>query len=305
MKKRETSLRNKYASIIEVLLRFVSVFLGYEPMVEAKNDLVSKAGEIDDADAIQRKLIKSYTLDKKNKKQKQAVKAKAVARKVSAFAFDSGLTNLFDSMQISLSKLLYSGSKAAETYARTIYDAAFAMTDADKLKYEISAAELLDLKTARDLYTAVISAPRDQRVIRKAATESLPGLFKDAEEIVDDRLTNLIVNYQVSDPEFYAQFNNALIPINFNRYTAIGGEIIDAESGEDLSKVKITITSSEKTYEEMSNHHGNYIKLQLDPNIDYDMKFELPGYEVLNEKVKDLKLGKHKVVNVELRKKTV
>ncbi|MEP7168874.1 MAG: hypothetical protein ABI855_05840 [Bacteroidota bacterium] len=305
MLKKQTSLRNKYGSILDVLLRFLATFLGYEPMVNAKDDLTGKVQQIDTADAAQRKLLKSFTKDKKIKKQKQAVKAKAVAKKVSAFAFDKGDTTLVGLMKISFSRLLYSNSKAAQTYAKTIYDAAFAMAPADKLKYEITDAELLDLKNARDLYSAAISAPRDQLVIRKVATDSLPGLFRDAEAIVDERLSNLIANYQFSDPEFYEQYQNSLIEINFNRYTAIEGEIIDTDSGEDLSDVKVVFTSSDKTFQEMSDRHGGYLKQQIDPDLNWDVTYELDGYDIVSKKVKDLVRGKHKILNVELKKKTV
>jgi hypothetical protein len=305
MKKKQTSLRNKYGSILDVFLRFVEIFLGYEPMVSAKDDLTQKTPQIDAADAIQRKLIKGFAKDKKAKKQKQAVKGKALAKKVSAFAFDSGDTTLLGRMRISFSKLLYSNSKAAETYAKTIYDAAFAMSAEDKEKYEITDAELLEFKTMRDLYSAAISAPRDQRVIRKAATDSLPGIFKDAEDIVNERLSNLMANYQFSNPDFYEQYQNALIEINFNRYTVIEGEIIDSDSGEDLSNVKITFTSPEKTFEEMSNHHGNYRRQQLNPELDWDVTYELNNYEKVTKKVKDLVRGKNKVLNIELKKASV
>jgi hypothetical protein len=266
MLKKQTSMRNKYGSILDVLFRFLATYLGYEPMVNAKNDLTGKVQLIDEADAAQRKLIKSFTRDKKIKKQKQAVKAKAMAKKVSAFAFDTGDTTLLGRMRISFSKLLYSNSKAAQTYAKTIYDAAFAMAAEDKLKYKITDEELLDLKMARDLYTEAMSAPRNQ-VIRKAATDALPGLFRDAEAIVDERISNLMANYQFSDPEFYEQYQNALIEINFNRYTAIEGEIIDSDSGEDLSNVKIIFTATNKAFQEMSDRHGGYLKKQIDPDL--------------------------------------
>src|SRR6185436_2222258 len=231
MKKSQTSLRNKYDSIIDVLVRFLAIYLGYLPMVSAKDDLIGKTLLIDGADAIQRKLLKSFTIDKKNKKKKQGLLAKGIARKVSAYAADSGNTTLLGQMKISLSRLLNSNSKAALTYAKTIYDAAVAMPAADKTEYEITDADLTALNSAMQLYEAAISAPRDQVVIRKAATDSLPCLFDEAETIVNDRLSNLMANYQFSHPDFYEQYQNALIEITFNRYTAIEGEIIDADSG--------------------------------------------------------------------------
>jgi hypothetical protein len=81
MTKSQTSLRNKYDSILDVLLRFIAIYLLYLPMVSAKDDLIAKAGLIDEADAIQRRLLKSFRIDKRNKKKKQGVLAKALARK--------------------------------------------------------------------------------------------------------------------------------------------------------------------------------------------------------------------------------
>jgi len=305
MKKSQTSLRNKYDSIIDVLVRFLAIYLGYLPMVSAKDDLIGKTLLIDGADAIQRKLLKSFTIDKKNKKKKQGLLAKGIARKVSAYAADSGNTTLLGQMKISLSRLLNSNSKAALTYAKTIYDAAVAMPAADKTEYEITDADLTALNSAMQLYEAAISAPRDQVVIRKAATDSLPGLFDEAETIVNDRLSNLMANYQFSHPDFYEQYQNALIEITFNRYTAIEGEIIDADSGADLSNVKVTFSSGDNTFEEVSNNHGNYVRRQLNPNLDWDVTYELDEYEKVTAKVNDLERGKHTIINVELKKKTV
>ena len=221
--------------------------------------------------------------------------------KISAFASVTGDTILLNKMKISLSKLFYRRDDTCIAYAEMIYDAASAMTPAERTAYDISAQELVDLRDAIDTFKNIPS-PIQMRAIRKQLTALLPQLFTEGTAILTEVVDGLMEQFKESNPDFYEQYFNARRTYEAHRHTTLLGTAIDQLTGEDLSDVQVIITSDTDTFEESTDVQGSY-RQQLSPETNYKVKFALPDYEEQEFENINLNRGQHETLNVKLRKK--
>lgn len=308
MTRRTNNLKNMYSAVKAVILTYIAIWTGYVPFETANAAFNASTDEIEDTEEIQKMLIKGYTIEKRVKKKKMATAALMVCKKVRAYASSIKNNALMGEMKISMSKLLYSASNLSLTYANNILTAATAMTAADRTLFDITAADMNTLSDSIKEFEAVISMPRDRIVVRKTATKKLPELFAETTGILTNQLDNLMSNYESSHPDFYSDYFNARVIVDMQRHTVLKGNVTN-EDGEDLKKVKVTIKGKNKitnaelvVFEEMTNADGNFVKSTLNPELDYDVIFELPHYEKVVLTDLDIKKGEHELLAITLKK---
>jgi hypothetical protein len=302
--KRENSLRNMYTAVINEIIYYVAVWTGYLPFETCKSDFDAKLQKIDETEELRNTLLKGFAKTKKAKKKQMSLLANAVCRKVRAYAIDTGNTGLFGQMQISMSKLLYSNSQLSKDFAEQIYAAADGLTAGEKTAYALDGTVLTDFRVALDAYITYITMPRDKIVARMQAVDLLKELYPQASAILKDRLDNLMSNYQESNPEFYARYFNARIIQDNIRHATIEGTVVDEETGADLKNVKVTFSSGTESFQEMTDVQGAFERQELNPELEWDVKFELPGYEEQQISEVELNRGEHEKFNVKLKKIT-
>ena len=308
MKKNFNNLKNMFSSVQAIILYYIAVWTGYVPFETSNAKFNTVVGKIEDNEEIQKILTKGWTVAKRTKKRNMAKKAMEICRKIRAFASSKKDSALFGRMQITYSKIYYGTANVALAYANNILTEANAMTPAERTTYDISDGDITALTDLISEFDTAASTPRDRIVIRKAATEKLPLLFKEGSELLTDELDNLMSNYKESEPEFYEQYFNARIIVNQIRHTAIEGNVTDLE-GADLKKVKVTMTGKDKVteevvavFEEKTDKDGNFIKRELNPELEWDVTFELVEYEPQTFEDIDLTAGEHEMLEVKLRK---
>lgn len=301
MKKQFTSFRNMYAAVIAVLTYFTDAWSAFLPFATSVTAFKNKVTAIDENEELQKMLIKGFTQLKKNRKKEQATKANAICRKVQAFAADNN-PSLFGQMKITIAMLLNSNAILAKSLAEQIYEAASnAMTDAQRTAYDITDLDLTALRAAIDGFAEVMTLPRDRIVIRKYATELFPILFADANKVLKEKLDNLITNFE-SNTEFINEYRNARIVLPIVRHTTIAGLVTDKDSGADLKNVKVTISSADKQFEDITNVQGAFTQGELNPELNWNVKFELPDYETEELADIDIKRGQHLNLKIQLKK---
>ncbi len=301
MKKRQSSIRNMYQVVINILDLFSATWAGFAAFVLAVANFKAKVDDIDETAGQQQASLDGYTTNKRHKKRDMANKSLLTRGKVSAFAFVTGDTILQGKMKISLWKLYYKKDTTAIANAELIYSSASAMTQAQRTEYDISDQEMLGLRAAIDAFINLPS-PQQMKAIRKQLTAELKAQFKEASAQLTESLDGLMHEYQGSD--FFEQYQNARRIVDSVRHTTIEGEVLDFTTGADLKNVKVILTSTDGTesFEEMTDVQGKFKRGELNPELDWTAKFEIPGYETVETPAIDLKRGEHERLNIKMKK---
>lgn len=287
-----------YQVVINILEAFITIWSAYVPISDAVTEFKDDVAEIDETKEKQQQLLHGYTVNKRNKKRDMATKGIIICKKVRAYAADTGDTILFGKMKISFTKLFNKKDTESTGFAELIYESANAMSAADKTKYEITAGELTDFRDAIDTFVNVPS-PAQAKAIRKQLTEAIPGLFTKTTTVLKEKVDNLMGNFQLSNPDFYAQYFNARRIFESHRHTTLEGAATNKVTGADLPNVQVLITSSTGSFQEMTNVQGKY-KKQIEPEINYNVKFIIPGYEPKEFSNINLNRGEHERLNVQM-----
>lgn len=292
--------RNMYQVVLNILQAFASLWSSYVPFADGVTEFKDDVKSIDDKKAIQEALLKGYALNKYSKKRDMATLSLIVCKKVRGYAADTGDIILYGKMKISFTKLYSLKDTLCISYAEQIYTAATAMLPADQTRYKISPAELTAMRSAIDVFMNLPS-PEEVRSKRKTLTKDLNALFKTTTGVLDNKLDNLIAEFQITDPQFFSEYHNARRIFESHRHTTVEGVTIDAATGKDLQNVQVIIESSADHFEEMTDQQGEF-KRQVEPEISYNLKFVLPDFEPQEFKNVKLKRGKHQKFDVKLIK---
>lgn len=284
----------KFAAIWTGLLSFETSNTAFNVIVdEIRNDV-----------ELQKQILLGYARTKKEKKGKMARAAGIVCRKVRAYSSGVKDTTLNGNMRYNYSMIYYGTSQNAINYSTIIMNAALAVPAADKTTYGITDGELTALKDLINDFTKFVATPRAEIVNRKFTTSEVNKKFKQANALLRDDLDNVMANFMESNPDFYAQYFDARRIVDLQRHTVLEGNVTD-ENGTDLKKVKIKIVGRDKTtnaevvtFEEVTDKNGNYAKSEINPELDYDMTFELDHYQKVEKKNVDITRGEHELVDV-------
>ncbi|MEO5572283.1 MAG: carboxypeptidase regulatory-like domain-containing protein [Bacteroidia bacterium] len=300
MKKSLSSTRNMYQIVLNILFFFDAVWSLSASVASTVTSFRNKTLEIDDTAEAQQNSLKMYSQNKREKKRAMAEKALVTRGKAAAFASVTGDTVLFGKLKISFTKLFRRKDTTSIGYAETIYDAAVAMTPAQRIAYEISDQEILELRKAIDTFINLPS-PIQMRAVRKQLTALLPELFKEGTAILTDQLDGLMEQYKESNPDFYNQYFNARRTFDSHRHTTIEGIVVDETTGADLQNVQVIITSDDETFQDITDVQAKF-KQQISPEVNYKVKFVFPDYEPQEFENVNLTRGEHERLLVKLKK---
>jgi hypothetical protein len=75
--------------------------------------------------------------------------------------------------------------------------------------YGVTRAKLTAFKKKIDGFQAAQVKPRHGRATSRAATKALPDLFEQVDELLNDRLDGLVVQFKDSEPAFYNEYDAA------------------------------------------------------------------------------------------------
>ena len=298
------AVRLMIQGLLDFLNENAAVYAGYVPMEDAVAELTEDAGKIDEAETAQQINIHGYTILKRNKRKTMALKGNALRQKVQAAASDKNDPVMFERMNIRFSKMMYGGSNTAKLLAQSIYDEANGLSAPDKLKFQISDAELLSFNTSIGDYTDVFVSPRSATSKRKSVTESIPELFLNAMSVIEGKCDKLVSNY-VNLPFYSEYFAHRIIVDPSYSITTIEAQVKGIDNiGLYGVVMKATGKVTGKVYEDMTNVSGSLKKPEISPEV-YDIEFAIPDsdYEKVIIPNVNIEAGEHQKLVVVLQKK--
>ena len=180
------------------------------------------------------------TTDKTTKRAAMAEKALFLENRLQSYANAVGNSELKESVQYSATDL----KKARDTDVVGICNTILAQANAYAASiadYGVTAAMITDFQAAIATYSSTLAKPKAAKSQTKTATENLTRLFKEADDLLVNRLDLDIELFKVSSPEFYSQFKTARIVIpTGGGSTSVLGNVTNAATGEAMRGVSFT-----------------------------------------------------------------
>jgi hypothetical protein len=153
-----------------------------------------------------------------------------VASAVHACASASGNKDL--AKRVSFSRSAITSDRESEVVARCQDILAAATANIDSLAdYGVTQAKLTSLRKKIEAFDGIQSKPRQKIASISAATRRLPKLFKQADQILNERLDKLVVQFAETEPAFY------------NAYK-VARRIVDQPGGRSNGEAEVTATTT-------------------------------------------------------------
>lgn len=150
-----------------------------------------------------------------------------IGNAVEAYALLSDNASLAERVAVNPTILQRARDTEAAQIATRIRDEAQAI-GAPLIPYGVDAAALTSLSAAITAYKALLTAPRDAIITRKAAGETLRTAFPNADRLLTDALDKLVPLLAAQTPLFGIDYRNARIIVN----SATRSEAEEEEEGE-------------------------------------------------------------------------
>lgn len=148
------------------------------------------------------------TQDKRNLRRAMAKAAMAICGPVAAFAAKTSNRELKAKVEFRLSALLGGRDKSSLDKCQAIHTAATSVVD-QLGDYNITTANLKALQQKIDAYDEILTKPREARASSKTVTQELREAFDEMDELLDERMDNLIEGFRTVDPSFVSDYENA------------------------------------------------------------------------------------------------
>ena len=121
--------------------------------------------------------------------------------------------------------------------------------------YGVTAAMITELQAAITAYMAVLAKPKVAKSQTKTATENLAKLFKEADDILNQRLDLDIELFKATKPEFYSQYKTARMIVSLGGTpVSVLGSVIATGSGEPLKGVVFTFVPENNALMKAAGH---------------------------------------------------
>lgn len=107
----------------------------------------------------------------------------------------------------------------------------------DKLyEYGISAETIAEFDTLEKDYFEYETKPREATVVKTAATVSLASLFDEIQDILENRIDKLVLQFKKTNPEFYTEYTNARNEIENPHHRTKAEQDADKAAKQDQNK---------------------------------------------------------------------
>ena len=121
--------------------------------------------------------------------------------------------------------------------------------------YGVTAAMITELQAAITAYMAVLAKPKVAKSQTKTATENLAKLFKEADDILNQRLDLDIELFKATKPEFHSQYKTARMIVSLGGTpVSVLGSVIATGSGEPLKGVVFTFVPENNALMKAAGH---------------------------------------------------
>jgi hypothetical protein len=204
----------------------LSMYLAVQAVLEAHQDAwQSLAGFAAGATELDENIASIQTLaqTQSQKNGASADKAQAfeelvdaafeVAAATKAFATAGADNELAAKVNYSRSDVASGRDSLVVARCRSIYDEANAVVSS-LADYGITPAKLTAFKKKTDAFQSAQVKPRQGRATSSAATKAMPELFALTDELLNDRLDGLAIQFRDSQPAFYGEYTTARVIVD-------------------------------------------------------------------------------------------
>lgn len=197
-----------YETVIELLDANGALVATLPALVTAKSALVNKTLEIRAKSLVQKKSTKGKTQDKAARKLLLADTSYGVAAVVQAYAAETENNDLYNLVNFTRTALRETEDEELAQVCQLIHDEANEVIGSLG-DYGLTAAELGTLEGLITAWGTQSQAPRMAISERKAATQTLPSLFKASDVILKTRMDKLMENFRANERTFYDTYHVA------------------------------------------------------------------------------------------------
>ena len=263
----------------------------------ALGGLKTKIIGIDDTAELSSLSIRGITTEKRNFKSKLCQLTFDLAGMVYAYAVDTGNSTLKQEMKISPSTLKRKTDAELVQMCQAIHDRA--AENVNPLKdYGVTADMLTELQTSIDNYAAASPKPRTAIGKRKTRTEIVAQLFRELDEILNDRMDALMGKFRTSHPEFYQTYFNLREVVDPSTTTTqLKGIITDSANGTPIKNATVTVV--ERSLTTKTDSSGEYFFKPIDHGK-VTVKITAEGYQPFEDDEIEIKMGDIRHLDISL-----
>jgi hypothetical protein len=212
-----TQDQDNITTMFETTITFLdannSVWSGTPAFADAVTRAKSGADAINTSADSQQTPTSGVTGDKADARADLEEKALEIADQLAALAVKNGDNDLGAKVEMtksSLDKMTDTDlEQTAERVAGLATDNIAALAD-----FDVTAADVTALTTARTTFAGIKTAPRQAAVGRKTQTDSLPQLIANVRSIFRNVIDKMVTKKKKANPDFYAGYFAARIIVN-------------------------------------------------------------------------------------------
>lgn len=278
--------------------------------VAALGDFKTNIAAINTAAQQEAAVITGITIDKNRSKQTLCASTAEMAAMIYAYAATVGNNTLKMEADFPVSGLMKLRDDQLVPRCQNIHDTGETNREA-LADYGVTKANLADLQTAIDDYSAVIAKPRAAITNRKMQGETLDQLFEANDAILKDRMDKLAQTFRAANPDFvqtYEATRRVIKPPT--TVTQLKGVITDKTTRAPIKNAHVTATpaasdspdnADQTPFTTNTDPTGAYSFKPL-PHAEYSLTVTAPGYTGYEAGNIDVKMGEINTVDVELVK---
>jgi Carboxypeptidase regulatory-like domain len=242
---------------------------------------------------------KGQTTVKNEQKAEMAGFSSQVAGAIFAWASDNKNTVLQEKVRYSQTDLLKMRDEELVNTAEMLYGM-INENQANLTAYGISKEVADAYKQAMDNYKAAVPAPRNAVAMRKAYRDKLKGLFKEADNILKNKIDKLILPLKNDNPEYWNAYKaNRRIVSSATNSTAIRILLKDEKTGEPIADANVQIEAIK--FQAQSGKTGEVTAKPI-PLGAYTITIIAKGYQPATADEVKTTLGKTNTIEVMLKK---
>jgi hypothetical protein len=212
-----TQDQNNITTMFETTLNFLednnSVWSGTAAFADAVTRAKTGKDAINTSADSQQTPTSGVTDDKADARNDLEEKTLEIADQISAFAAKSGDNDLGAKVEMtksSLDKMIESDlEQTAERVANLANDNIAALA-----AFDVTAADVTALTTARTTFVGIKTSPRQAAVDRKTQTLSLPQLIAKVRSIFRNEIDKMVTKKKKTHPDFFSGYFTARIIVN-------------------------------------------------------------------------------------------
>ncbi|MEO5569668.1 MAG: hypothetical protein ABIT08_11665 [Bacteroidia bacterium] len=286
MTARQNSKNSMYRSVWQILLSNSLTYAAVLALVAAVVLLEALLLELDKAIDRQRLIRTGYAEDKRNKLIAMVRLAMKIKGGVQAYAEDNSLAVLYDSVDFEESILISGRAAYARSGCQIIYAEANAVLAQMGAGYGIVAQDLVDLLAAIIAFSGVISMPKAKRAELKTASGEIVKKMEKIDRLLQRKIDKQMLIYKnnPATAQFWSDYENSRkIYDPATSHTEIKALILNEETNQPMSNVKMIASSEHNSFFEISNDQG-IADRQISPELT-NLVFEIPGFQTVTTSV--------------------